>query len=98
VDHDPQKGTCLYNAVFEKESALEIVAAIKKVLGMPGAWTMPSMSFQKCPCGIEFKIVKPFDDHDAVKLSADFRQETILAQQISSFRARARFSPTQVTR
>ena len=37
VDHDPQTGTCLYNALFEKESALEIVAAIKKVLGMPGA-------------------------------------------------------------
>ena len=35
VDHDPQTGTYLYNALFEKESALEIVAAIKKVLGMP---------------------------------------------------------------
>jgi hypothetical protein len=35
VDHDPQTGTYLYNALFEKESALEIVEAIKKVLGMP---------------------------------------------------------------
>ena len=32
VDHDTQTGTYLYNALFEKESALEIVAAIKKVL------------------------------------------------------------------
>jgi hypothetical protein len=37
VDYDLPTGPYLYNALFEKESALEIVAAIKKVLEMPGA-------------------------------------------------------------
>ena len=37
VDYDPQTGSYLYNALFEKESAEEIIAAIKSILEMPGA-------------------------------------------------------------
>jgi hypothetical protein len=35
VDHDPQTGTYFYNGLFEKESAEEIIAAIKNILEMP---------------------------------------------------------------
>lgn len=37
IDHDPQTGNYFYNRSFEKESAEEIIAAIKNVLEMPGA-------------------------------------------------------------
>jgi hypothetical protein len=37
VDHDPQTGTYFYNGSFEKESAEEIIAAIKNILEMPSA-------------------------------------------------------------
>ena len=35
MDHDTDSGTYLYNALFEKESAVEIVEAIRKLLEMP---------------------------------------------------------------
>jgi hypothetical protein len=35
MDHDTEFGTFLYNALFEKESADEIIAAIRKLLEMP---------------------------------------------------------------
>jgi hypothetical protein len=35
VDYDRLTRTYVYNAIFEKESAIEIVAAIRRVLEMP---------------------------------------------------------------
>ena len=36
VDHDPETGSYFYNGLFEKESAEEIITAIKNILEMPG--------------------------------------------------------------